>query len=101
MRLSIIDMSYKQRMMYVKVSDNLRSCLPVKWWFVLLKGHCIVVKTYPSIDPIVAPPPPILITLYVSLLITASVTLVTHAMARLQAGIRLCGSACNTCITAS
>ena len=59
-------------------------------------------KTYPSIDPIVAPPPPPDINYIIRVtFITASVTLVTLAMARLQAGIRLCGSACNTCITAS
>ena len=72
-------------------------------YFVKIGGG-YVVKTYPSIDPIFAPPPPPPPDINYIICVTFNNrerNIVTLATSRLQAGIRLCGSACNTCITAS
>ena len=70
-------------------------------YIVKMGGGGYVVKTYPSIDPIVAPPPPDINYIICVTFNNRERNVVTLATSRLQAGIRLCGSACNTCITAS
>ena len=62
-----------------------------------MSDHLCVVKTYPSIDPIVAPPPDINY-IYKCHFHNRERDVITLALSRLH---RMIGSACNTCITVS